>query len=303
MANGALRTAQFLCAGGLLVVCAFTTTWSASAHQEQRAATGAGDHPAPLRVTTRLVEINVIVDDKHGNPITGLTKDDFLLFDNKKPQEIQFFSEQHNRAPDQPSPPLPPNTFTNRVTGAASPPGSATVIRFDALNTEFADQALAKKQMAKFLRQIQPHDRVAPYWLGSGLQVLHNFTTDASILRDILATFSAESSQNLADSKVEDPSLSNPNSSLPAGQASSRDAFRRAFAERAANESAGDRVRQTVAALIVIAHQVGSLKGRKNLVGVSGSFPFSLGNEKFDLNWSNGPAPISPEKSSERHEH
>jgi hypothetical protein len=36
-----------------------------------------------IRVITHLVQVNVIVNDKHGNPITGLTKDDFVLLDNK----------------------------------------------------------------------------------------------------------------------------------------------------------------------------------------------------------------------------
>jgi hypothetical protein len=31
----------------------------------------------PLRVTSRLVQVNVIVQDKNGQPVTGLTKDDF----------------------------------------------------------------------------------------------------------------------------------------------------------------------------------------------------------------------------------
>jgi hypothetical protein len=47
------------------------------------------------------------------------------------------------------------------------------------------------------------------------------------------------------------------------------------------------RVRLTVAALIAIANHISSIKGRKNLVWVSGSFPFSLGYDKFDLNWTN----------------
>lgn len=32
-----------------------------------------------IRVITHLIEVNVIVNDKHGNPITGLTEDDFVL--------------------------------------------------------------------------------------------------------------------------------------------------------------------------------------------------------------------------------
>ena len=37
----------------------------------------------PIRVNTRLVQVNVIVRDGHG-PVTGLTKDAFKLFDKGK---------------------------------------------------------------------------------------------------------------------------------------------------------------------------------------------------------------------------
>src|SRR5580700_5109919 len=50
----------------------------------------------PLRATTRLVQLSVVVHDKQGNPITGLTKDDFVIVDGKKPQPIQIFSVQTN---------------------------------------------------------------------------------------------------------------------------------------------------------------------------------------------------------------
>ncbi len=39
----------------------------------------AKQEPAVLRVTTRLVQVNVIVQDKKGEPATGLTKEDFTL--------------------------------------------------------------------------------------------------------------------------------------------------------------------------------------------------------------------------------
>ena len=115
-----------------------------------------GGLAAPLRVTTRLVQINVIVNDKHGNPITGLTKDDFVLLDNKHPQQIQLFSAETNLPGDQVSAPLPPDTFTNRLSEHASVPASVTVILLDALNTEFADQALTRKQVLRFLPQASP---------------------------------------------------------------------------------------------------------------------------------------------------
>jgi len=242
-------------------------------------------------VTTRLVQINVIVNDKRGNPITGLTKEDFVLLDNKHPQEIQLFSAEANLPRDQPQAPLPPDTYTNRISEHASVPANVTIILLDALNTEFADQALTRKQVLKFLEQLRPQDRVALYWLGNNLYVLNDFTTDVASLREALVRSKGESNREHAESDVNYLSLNNPNPSIPAGvsgsQTSSREAFRSAFDQRVVNESTKDRVRLTVAALIAIAHHVGEWKGRKNLVWVSGSFPFDLGNEKFDLNWAN----------------
>jgi VWFA-related protein len=246
---------------------------------------------ATLSVTTRLVQINVIVNDKHGDPVKGLTKEDFTLFDNKIPQKVQLLSAETDLPSGTSPPPLPPDSFSNQLSARTPSSPSATLILLDALNTEFADQTLARKQVLKFLQQLRPRDRVAIYWLGNNLYVLKDFTTDPYGLREALAHYRGQSSRELRESDVGYLNPNNPNPSLPAGipagQASSREAFRLAFDQRVANQSTKDRVRLTVAALIAIAHHLGSLKGRKNLVWVSGSFPFNLGQEKFDLNWAN----------------
>ena len=44
--------------------------------------------PGVIRVTTKLVTVNVIVRDKRGQAVTGLTSHDFLLFDAKRPQQM-----------------------------------------------------------------------------------------------------------------------------------------------------------------------------------------------------------------------
>jgi len=244
-----------------------------------------------LRVNTHLVQVNVIVNDKHGNPITGLTKEDFVLLDNKKPQEIYLLSAETNLPRDQPQAPLLLDTYSNRLSERANVSASVTAILLDALNTEFADQALTRKQVLKFLEHLRPQDRVALYWLGNKLCVLNEFTSDVASLRGALDRSPGESNRDLAESNVDYLSANSPNSSLPAGipagQTSSRAAFRSAFDQRVANESTKNRVRLTTAALIAIAHHLGSLAGRKNLVWISGAFPFSLGQEKFDLNWAN----------------
>jgi VWFA-related protein len=140
-----------------------------------------------LRVTTRLVQVNVVVNDKNGRPILGLDKDSFTLLDDKKAQRIGFLSIDTNAPTKQPATPLPPDTYTNCVDGSPAQSPNVTVILFDALNTEHTDQILARRQLLKVLDQLPPQSRVALYWLGAGLYVLSDFTADAAILRQALA--------------------------------------------------------------------------------------------------------------------
>ncbi len=257
--------------------------------QEPTSPSGKKDETS-LRVTTRLVQVNVIVNDKHGNPITGLGKETFTLLDDKKRQKIEFFSMDANVSPKQPADPLPPDTYTNRVAGESAPSTSATVILFDALNTERTDQILARAQILKVLDQLPAQSRVALYWLGNGLYVLRDFTTDASLVRQALLNYQGQSSRQLANSQEADPRMNSPNPSVPAsvaGATSAREAFRSAFDQRVANSAIKDRAALTLGALVAIAHHVGTVQGRKNLVWVSSSFPLTLGQDRFDLNWMN----------------
>ncbi len=52
--------------------------------------------PTPtFRAGTKLVEVDAVAGSK-GGPATGLTKDDFTLFDNGKPQKIATFPKVPN---------------------------------------------------------------------------------------------------------------------------------------------------------------------------------------------------------------
>src|SRR5438874_2705072 len=45
----------------------------------------------PIRISTELVQVDVVVTDKTGRVVKGLTKDDFTLYDSGKKQQINFF--------------------------------------------------------------------------------------------------------------------------------------------------------------------------------------------------------------------
>jgi len=50
------------------------------------------DAQQPIRVAVDLVHFGVVVTDRRGTPITGLTADDFEVVERGKPQQIRFFS-------------------------------------------------------------------------------------------------------------------------------------------------------------------------------------------------------------------
>src|ERR1700730_10519355 len=53
---------------------------------------------AVLRSTTRLVQLNVVVQSKSGEPVQDLSKGHFTLFDQGVPQQIAVFSVQSGLA-------------------------------------------------------------------------------------------------------------------------------------------------------------------------------------------------------------
>lgn len=227
--------------------------------------------PAVLKVTTRLVQVNVLVHDHHGQPIGDLTKDDFELTDQGKKQQISIFSVDTAAAASKPGAPaaiIPTNQFSNRFTQREDMPTSATVILLDFTNTKFEDQVYAKQQVVKFLAQIQPEDRVALYQLtGSGFRVIHDFTNNPSALLASIAKAMPGIDLRVAGSEF-DPA----NTGTDALDTSIDYAN-----QRYANFQIRNRVIDTCISLKILANHLAGLPGRKNLVWVSGGFPMFIG--------------------------
>jgi VWFA-related protein len=228
-----------------------------------------------IRVTTRLVEVNVIVRDKNG-PLDGLTKDDFTLFDSGKKREIAFFSKNAARGGTRAAPlvtsgaPEPSGNFTNRPAAAAWAQPNVTVVLLDGINTEIRDQLFAKKQCIQFLQQIRPEDRIAVYALGVTLRVIQDFTGDSQRLVKTLARYQGDATGHL---DATNPAIANTGDE-------ELDRWLNDANAAVADHYLKDRVERTVAAMEAIANHVGRVPGRKNLIWLSGSFPFTIGLER-----------------------
>ena len=84
----------------------------------------AGQEEPVLRVTTRLVEVSVIVTGDKGRAVDSLTKDDFTVIEDGKPQRIESFSVEKVHLLPPPAEPLPPDIYTNRYELKGGAPNS-----------------------------------------------------------------------------------------------------------------------------------------------------------------------------------
>jgi len=241
----------------------------------QRPAELGGTQEGVIRITTRLVQINVVVHDKNGQPVRDLSKEDFSIFDKGQEQKVQFFSKESDEALPSNAPPLAPGVVSNRFvnstaggqTHLAPLPASLTVILLDGLNTAFTDQHYAKDALIKFLGQLQPGDRVAIYTLSNGLRVLHDFTSDTESLLAALAKHRNQDSFQLSASSYDDANTGD----------DTLDAFLDQANERIANFYQARRIETTLEALQTISRHLAGMPGRKNLIWLSGSFPTIVG--------------------------
>lgn len=264
----------WLCA---FVLAAQTPAPAPKAPATQPPSTPSAATPSPtqpiVRVTTHLVQVNVIVQDKKGQPVTDLTKDDFIILDKGQEQKVSTFSMESS-VPAGGTPvapvkraPLPPNIFTNKMDRRVDAPKAVTIILFDGLNTTFADQAYARQQVIKYLQQVGPEDRVALYALGLNLTILHDFTSETARLLAALNKYKGRYAVEL-DAANPDPSDTG-NDDL--------DAWLDHANQTMADFYQINKVNQTCEALEAIANHVSKVPGRKNLIWVSAGFPVYIG--------------------------
>src|ERR1051325_4972559 len=105
--------------------------------------------PPTIKVSTRLVLVDVVVRNRKGDPISGLSVSNFTILEGGVAQKISSFEEHHAMAivPTQ-LPALPANIFTN--VPAVKAPDGLNVLLIDSLNTEPRDQALLRRNLLKY---------------------------------------------------------------------------------------------------------------------------------------------------------
>jgi VWFA-related protein len=240
-----------------------------------------------LRVTSRLVQISVVAQDKHGNPVRDLTRDDFTITDNNHPQKISVFSldvAEPSALPTQSTtasaPADAPLVVSNRTLLPEQKRMGVTVIVLDALNLGSTDDFVyGRKQLLEFLKTLQVGDPVALYSInGPQVLLIHDFTDDTASLIEVARTLSSPKTEGEAGASptafAGDPSSagigSDPHFAQVAGM------LMRASQADAASQ-ARVKTEWTLTALEAIARHLTGIPGRKNMIWISSGYPMNIG--------------------------
>jgi VWFA-related protein len=227
----------------------------------------AQDSTPTFSAGTKLVQVDVVARTK-GGPAKGLTKDDFTVLDNGKPQKISFFSVRAARSAGSVSVPLPAGAVSNRTERDDETLAHATVLVIDQRNTLRVNQAFAIQRIAKFVQtRRNKSDRIGIYTFGKDgkLQIIQDLTDDGELL-----------SRAANSLKAQDPNYRSPDTAGMTDRAATE------YTELLIRERAMD----TKQVLEAIAHHLADVPGRKSLIWISVGFP---------LTWPPQPSPYPPD--------
>ncbi len=259
---------------------------SPTAPVSSTAQAGAVSGPALLRAKTRLVLVDVMVRDRSGHPVHGLTRENFRLTENKTAESLRSFEEFNAetskpvRGPELPQ--FPPGTFTDYQPVATN--GPLNILLIDRLNTPTDAQAYLQDQLRHYLRKAPAGTRIAIFGLNAKLSFLQGFTADPAVLRAAVDHKLGASPSDLLDDPGGSSNQTSASDELASmnGSAHMQQATADIVAQVQQFEAQTQayqlqlRIQYTIDAFDELAHYLSAFPGRKNLLWFSGSFPIGV---------------------------
>jgi VWFA-related protein len=138
---------------GATVCAAALTAAQAQAPRQQ---------PPVFRTNTELVEIDVVVVDKNGARVHGLTKDDFVLRDRRQPQTIETFTEVRRDVERMvEGPRLPSTVRVDVASNSSAQAGRLVVLVLDDLHVWQGRTDTVKDIARKVVTELGPESSMA----------------------------------------------------------------------------------------------------------------------------------------------
>jgi VWFA-related protein len=249
---------------------------------------------ATIRVSTKSVLVDVVVTDSKGHPIPDLRQEGFQIFEDGHPQEVGSFrafsggepkghTSSTNSSPVAKLEAPSPNVFTNQTHGPET--GAVTLVLFDMLNTPIQDQAYAGQRLVKFIQAKPKNMQLALCTMSLGtnthLRLIQGFSPSEKVL--LAAANAKKATPKETRWQVSSSgNLNNVNTVGDLAQGGPTSGFQgllSALQQGQAVEQVSDteeRSAITLESMMLLARYLSGIRGRKNIVWLSGSFPISL---------------------------
>jgi VWFA-related protein len=201
MQASTLNTFKFGCRISLaLISTVFSVRPGHSQAAPGQAAGAQTQQPAyTLKLNSQLVTLDVVVNDKNGEPVRGLTRNDFAIYEDKVPQPIVSFEATEPNPAGRP----PIQIHSTAELDKLEPEAPVSIVVIDELTTRFEDQYFARYSLERYLGKQgdtldQPLMLIARNFHGA--QVLLDYTTSK---KDVLSALNRHLASN--DFRATDP--------------------------------------------------------------------------------------------------
>lgn len=211
-------------------------------YSQANVATGDASQTPQLKVSARIVLLDVVVTDRRGTVVRdGLTRDDFKVFEDGQPQSIRNFE-----APAEHAMPAGSGAIVNSAADL-SHIGNApvTILVLDELNSRFEDSSYSRQMLVQFLKAQPPVLREPMVLMvaeNSSFQQIHDYTQNRDALIQAVNQLKPEVPWRLTNGGKN-------------------------------SEGAVERMAQVLAALQQLAQASSGTPGRKNLIWLGNGFP------------------------------
>jgi VWFA-related protein len=227
-------------------------------------------------IDVRVIGVDVVVTDKKGNSVTGLTKDDFQIFENGTEKPISNFYEIEGKTAAQavvvptPGVPAPPKEEINEQLRRR------IILYIDNLSLAPFNRNRVFKQMKEFVKDVmRPGDEAMVATYNRSLKIRAPFTRDAVQIQQTLDAIAGESALGTTNRNEFKDVTSRINDAETYEDAT---ATARAYAASVEHD-----LRQSVQSISGLLTTLAGVEGKKILVLTTEGFQIQPGREAFTL--------------------
>jgi VWFA-related protein len=229
-------------------------------------------------IEVSVVNLDVFVTDKKGQPLNGLKKEDFEILEDGRPVEISnFYTESRPGA----------SASSAGSPGASAAPGAQRpqdqrlrlVVYVDDVNTEAGSRGPILKSLMGFLRgELAPGDEVMLVRYNQGLDIRRSFTSDLALVESDIATLQGLNSDSKKYEESRNHAINDVIEAVYAGDGWGPMAESR-IGSWAEQESAV--VKGALDGLDSVVSWLAGVSGRKAILYVSDGLPLQPGDDLF----------------------